>query len=38
MNAAHVVLWLDHSDAMCSRAWRALCSCWFEVRFKPRPG
>ena len=24
--AARVVLWLDHSDAMCSRAWRALCS------------
>ena len=24
--SACVVQWLDHSDAMCSRAWRALCS------------
>jgi len=23
---SRVVLWLDHLDAMCSRAWRALCS------------
>jgi len=23
---ARVVRWLDHSVAMCSRAWRALCS------------
>jgi len=24
--SARVVRWLDHSDAMCSRAWCALCS------------
>jgi len=24
--SAGVVRWLDHSDAMCIRAWRALCT------------
>jgi len=25
-SAARIALWRDHSDAMCSRAWRVLCS------------
>jgi len=37
MHAARVVRWLDHLDAMCSRAWCSVCR-WFEVQFVPRPG
>jgi len=25
-NSSRIVRWLDHLDAMCSRAWRALCA------------
>jgi len=35
---ARVVRWLDHLDAMCSRAWCALCAVWFQVQFEPQSG
>jgi len=36
--SARVVRWLDHSDAMCSRAWRALSSAGSEFNSSRGPG
>ena len=36
--AARVVLWLDHSDAMCSKASRALCSAGSRFNSSCGPG
>jgi len=36
--AARVVRWLDHLDAMCSRAWRALCSAGSRFDSSRGPG
>jgi len=35
---ARVVQWLDHSDVMCSRAWRALCSAGSRLNSSRGPG
>jgi len=36
--SAHIVLWLDHSDAMCSRAWRTLCAIGSRFNSSRGPG
>jgi len=36
--SARVVLWLDHSDGMCSRAWRTLCSAGSRFNSSCDPG
>jgi len=35
---ARVVGWLDHLDAMCSRAWRALCAVASRFNSSRGPG
>jgi len=35
---AHVVRWLDHMGAMCSRAWRALCAVGLRFNSSRGPG
>jgi len=36
--SARVVRWLDHSDAMCSRVWHALCSAGSRFNLSRGPG
>jgi len=38
MGLTRVVQWLDHLDAMCTRAWRAQCAAGLDINSSRGPG